>query len=429
MRTVSSAPPSGILVAAPQAPKIELDARRRLLRYLVLAGVSGLGPVSVDLYLPALPTMSAALSTREAVLQLTITAFLIGLVAGHLLAGPISDTFGRRRPLLLGLLGYTAASLLCAVAPSAGALIAIRFVQGFAGATGLVIGLACVRDLYSGRAAARFMSRLQLVTGLGPILAPFLGGQLLALTSWRGLFVAQATVGAILVFGVAVGLGETLPLELRRPAHARDAVQSLGQVASNLRFLAYAIPAGFVTGVAFSYISSSSFVFENVYGLSPQAFSLVFGANALFLVGAAQVNAALLRTMSPERLLRVGLSLILLGPCVVVLVVTTTKLGLIAVIPALMLALTGFGFTNANAAALALTLYPDKAGSAAALVGTLRLSTGALAAPLGGLVGGGGVLTMALEMAGMASLAGTVYVVLQRVAHRVGSPTAEVCHG
>ncbi len=392
----------------------DLNRRGRIARYLVVAGISMLGPISVDMYLPALPSMAEAFAAPDPVIQLTITAFLIGMATGQLVVGPLSDAVGRRPPLLVGLGCYVAASLLCTLTASAPALIGLRFVQGMAGSAGLVIALATVRDIYAGRQAARFMSYVQMFTVLGPLLAPLIGGQVLRVSDWTGIFVAQAIVGLVLVTGAAVALRETHPPELRRPARFGAALASLRDVARDAEFLSYALPAGLVTGAAFTYIASSSFVLHGTYGVSPQTFSAIFAINAMSLVLATQANGLLLRWVAPERLLRFGLAAIATGPLVLVAIATATDFGLAGVVPALSLCLIGFGFTNANAAALALTPHPRSAGAAAALVGILRFSVGAVSSPLAGLAGGGTPVGLGLQMFGFAVAASAVHLLLRR---------------
>jgi DHA1 family bicyclomycin/chloramphenicol resistance-like MFS transporter len=201
-------------MVAPVGTQAPRSSQVRLV--FIIGALSAFGPLSLDMYLPALPSLSQELGGTATQAQLTLTACLLGLAAGQVLAGPLSDALGRRRPLLAGLLGYTGASLLCALAPSVPILIGLRLLQGLAGAAGIVIARAVVRDLYSGTEAARFFSLTMAVNGLAPILAPILGGQLLRVTSWRGVFFVLAAIGLALVLVAALGLRETLPPPHRR---------------------------------------------------------------------------------------------------------------------------------------------------------------------------------------------------------------------
>src|SRR3989441_3272854 len=201
--------PAGALTRSEVAPVETWFRRARI--FVLLGGLTAFGPLSIDMYLPALPAIGRDLAASESVIQLTLTACLVGLAVGQIFAGPLSDRLGRRRPLLIGVAGYVLASLMCATAPAAPLLVGFRLLQGLAGAAGIVIARAIVRDLYAGSAAARYFSRLILIFGIAPILAPVLGAQILRFTSWHGIFLALAIVTALLWLGAARALPETLP--------------------------------------------------------------------------------------------------------------------------------------------------------------------------------------------------------------------------
>jgi DHA1 family bicyclomycin/chloramphenicol resistance-like MFS transporter len=236
---------------------------------LLLGGLSAFGPLSLDMYLPGLPQLGRELHASASATQLTLTACLAGLALGQLVAGPLSDRLGRRRPQLAGVALYAGASLLCALSPSIGVLILLRFVQGAAGAAGIVIGRAVVRDLYEGDAAARLFSSLMLVGGVAPILAPVIGGQLLQVTDWRGIFVVLAGLGAALLAAAVFFLPESLPPERRSSDGLPGTGRALRLLAADRRFTGYALTSGFVMGAMFSYIAGSPFVLQEIYGLSP----------------------------------------------------------------------------------------------------------------------------------------------------------------
>lgn len=221
----------------------------RKLRYLlILGGLSAVPPLSVDMYLPALPRMTGDLHASEATLQFTLTAFILGLAAGQLIAGPLSDSVGRRRPLLIGLALYTASAVLCALSPSVGVLIVTRLLQAFGAAAGIVIARAVVRDLFSGTEMTKFFSTLLLVFGVGPVIAPAIGGQLLRLTSWRGVFVVQTAFGVLLLLVVLFALPESLPADRRRPARLGSALRTYGKLLADRGFLGYALSGGLTFG-------------------------------------------------------------------------------------------------------------------------------------------------------------------------------------
>jgi DHA1 family bicyclomycin/chloramphenicol resistance-like MFS transporter len=371
--------------------------------FLLLGGLTAFGPLSIDMYLPALPAIGKDLAASESVIQLTLTACLIGLALGQVVAGPLSDTLGRRRPLLVGVAGYVIASLLCALAPSAGILVALRLVQGLAGAAGIVIARAIVRDLYSGSAAARYFSRLILVMGLAPILAPVVGGQLLRVTSWHGIFLALAGITALLWLGAARALPETLPIERRSSGSLRDTGRRFTVLATDRRFVGFAVSAGLAFGAMFAYIAGSPFVLQGIYGVSPQTFSLIFGLNAIGFVVASQINGSLVARIEPLRLLRVGLIGTAVAGIALLAVILTGRLGLGAALLPLFFLVSSIGFVVPNATALALSLHPEAAGTGSALLGVIQSGIAAFGAPLVGLAG----VTTAVPMATVIAVSGS----------------------
>ncbi|KAA5824715.1 Bcr/CflA family multidrug efflux MFS transporter [Saccharopolyspora hirsuta] len=390
-----------------------MSAPNRTKYVLILGGLSAFGPLAIDMYLPAFPQIAAELGTGASQVQLSLTACTLGLALGQLVAGPLSDTFGRRRPLLVGLVVFTLASLLCAVAPSAYALAGLRLVQGLGGAAGIVIARAVVRDLYSGVAMARFFSLLMLVNGLAPILAPLIGGQLLRVTSWRGVFLALGLIGAVLLAASAFGVRETLPEQNRRAGNLGDTLRTFRALLADRAFVGYSLSAALAFAAMFAYISGSSFVLQDVFGMSPQTFSLVFGINSLGIVLVGQLNARLVERAQPRRLLSIGLCCNALGG-VAVAVSAATGAGLAGLLPALFLVVSSIGMVSPNATALALSGHPETAGSASALLGVMQFSAGALAAPLVGSAGTDTALPMGLVMGALSLAAVLVFAVLAR---------------
>ncbi len=399
---------------------------------LILGGLSAFGPLSIDMYLPAFPQLAEQLGAAQSQVQLTLTAFMLGLAAGQLVAGPLSDSLGRRRPLLVGLVLYAISSLACALAPSVYPLVALRFAQGMAAAAGIVIARAAVRDLFSGVAMARFFSILMLVNGLGPMLAPVIGGQVLRWTNWSGIFVVLAGFGVLLLLVSAIGLPETLPAELRRPARLGRTLRTFRRLGTDRAFMAYAGAAGFVLGAMFAYIAGSSFVLQDVYGLSPQQFSAVFGVNALGIVLLAQVNGLLLRRYSPRALLTAGLVSSALGG-LAVLGSIVAELPLPYLLGGLFVVVGSVGVVNPNATALALADHAHRAGTASALLGVMQFIVGGLAAPLVGLGGTGTALPMGALIAVLSAGGLVVFAVTRPTTDRPGryarlreAPTEEV---
>lgn len=361
--------------------------RNRLGLFLILGTLTLFTPLSIDMYLPALPTMARDLHSGAAEVQLTLTTFLIGMAAGQLLVGPASDAAGRRAPLRFGILAYAVASLGCALIPSVYALVGLRLLQGFAGAAGVVVGRAVVRDLYSGIEAARYFSLLMLITGLGPIVAPTIGGQLLRLTSWRGIFVVLASVALLILVAVEVWLPETLPVERRRSGGLRDTGRAFHLLLTDRSFVGYCLGCGLSFATLFAYISGSSFVLQGVYGMSPQQFGLVFGLNGVGFVAASQVNRALVRRVPLHHLLRGGQVCMALSAATVLGMTIAGGVPLAAFLPPLYAVVVCIGFVLPNATALALSRHANAAGTASALLGSLQMGTGAAIAPLAGVAG------------------------------------------
>ena len=372
---------------------------RRARLGLIIGALTALAPLSIDLYLPALPELTRDFHASASEGQLTLTACLVGLSLGQMVAGPLSDRLGRRLPLLVGLAAYSAASLACAFAQAMWVLIALRLVQGLAGAAGIVIARAIVRDLRSGAAAARVFSYLMLVAGLAPILAPILGAQLLRATSWRGLFVTLAIVGAAMLLAVAVGLDETLPASRRRSGGSYQTARTFAGLLHDRIFLGYALTNGFAFGTLFAYIAGSPFVIQDLYGQSPQVFGGVFALNAVGLVVCGQINGVLVGRVAPVRLLGFGVTVLIAAGLALVAVVLVGGTGLAGILPCLFAVVASLGFVFPNATALALTEYPHVAGSASALLGVLQFLFGAAVAPLAGAAGSDSAVPMAMMIA------------------------------
>jgi len=370
--------------------------------FVLLGSLTAFGPLSIDMYLPALPAISRDLLASESLIQLTLTACLVGLALGQLLAGPLSDTLGRRRPLLIGVAAYVLASLLCALAPSAIILVLLRLVQGLAGAAGIVIARAIVRDMYSGVPAARYFSRLILVMGVAPILAPVLGGQVLRFSSWHGIFVILALVTGLLFLASLVWLPETLPLERRRPGGFLSTLRTFRTLGADGKFIGYAVSAGLAFGAMFAYISGSPFVLQGIYHVSPQAFSFIFGLNALGYVVASQVNGSLVSRIAPIRLLTAGLIVTAISGLALLAVILIGDLGLAAVVPPLFFLVSSIGFVVPNATALALSRHAEAAGSGSALLGVIQSGIASFGAPLVGIAG----IASALPMGTVIAVAG-----------------------
>ncbi|MBE1537409.1 multidrug effflux MFS transporter [Actinomadura algeriensis] len=399
------AEPSGTSAAPPGSPAAPSAARGRFALIVVLGALTAIAPLSTDLYLPALPEVADDLSTGASPAQLTLTGCLIGLALGQAVAGPLSDALGRRRPLLAGMAIYAVASLLCAVAPTVETLIGARFVQGAAGAAGIVIARAVVRDLFEGVAAARFFSMLMLVTGIAPILAPVAGGQLLRIMPWPGVFAALSGIGVLLFFAALLGVRETLPPGERQTGGVRATLRTFRELLTDRPFTGYVLTLGLSFAAMFAYISGSPFVLQDVYGMSAQGFSIAFGVNSVGIMVAGQIGGRLAGRVPLGRLLRAGLGIVATGG-VLLLVAVLADLGLAWVLPSMFLVAAGQGLVLPNATALALWGRPPRiAGSASALLGVGQFTMGGAAGPLAGVGGEDTAVPMAAAIGVLALLA------------------------
>jgi MFS transporter, DHA1 family, multidrug resistance protein len=360
-------------------------SRARLL--VVLGALSAFGPVTTDVYLPSLPQAAATLHTTPAGIQSSLTACLFGLAAGQLIAGPLSDSRGRRRPLLAAMAVFVLASALCASANDIVTLDLFRLLQGCGGAAGIAICFAIVRDLYEGRAAARAYSILMAVSSVAPIISPTIGGQLLRFTDWRGVFLFLAGLGLIFLGCAYAWVDETLPVARRASGGFAVRAAALRRLAADPGFTGYAVASGCTYAALFAYISASPFVFEGLFHMSPQLFALFFAINASGVLLANTTNARLLRRFFPQTLMDFGLVGVAVGAtgALVVIIATQHHPYLYALVVPLFVMISCTGLARPNAAALALDRHPDAAGSAAALLGMTQFALGAIAAPITGL--------------------------------------------
>ncbi|SED50451.1 MFS transporter, DHA1 family, bicyclomycin/chloramphenicol resistance protein [Streptomyces sp. TLI_105] len=402
------------------APVVTAARRTGLLVTLVLGGLTALPPLSMDMYLPALPEVTGALRAPAATVQLTLTACLAGMALGQLVVGPMSDKWGRRRPLLAGMAVYVLATAVCALAPSAELLIGFRLLQGLAGAAGIVIARAVVRDLYDGVEMARFFSTLMLISGVAPIIAPLIGGQILRLTDWRGVFHVLTAIGVLLTLVVWRFLHETLPPERRHEGGVGQALRTMRGLLADRVFTGYMLTGGLAFAALFAYISASPFVVQEIYGASPQTFSLLFGLNSVGLVAVGQINGKLLvGRVSLDKALGCGLGIILLAGLALTLMTTGVlgEVGLAPVAAGLFVLMSAMGLAMPNTNAQALMRTPHAAGSASALLGTSSFLIGAVASPLVGIAGEHTAVPMAVVQLGCAVLALACFLGLCRPWH------------
>ncbi len=405
------APGHGGLALPEPAPAIPATAassrgapwRKRLV--VVLAGLSAFGPLTTDLYLPGLPRLSRDLGASAASVEVTLTACVIGIALGQLLVGPLSDTVGRRRPLIVGLLLFIASSLGCAAAPSIAVLDALRLLQGVSGATGIVIARAMVRDMYSGVDAARLYATLGAIIPLAPILAPTIGGGILLFTSWRGIFAVQALIALALLAAAAVVTRETLPLAARHAGSVHGALATYRDLLHSRRYSRVVASGSLGFAAFFAYISASSFVYQSVLGFSAQVFGLLFALNGLGLLATNMVNARLVRSVPLERLMRTGLAT-MASAGVLTAASAILGLGAWAVLPLMFAVVCSVGLIMSNSLALSMALESQRAGSAAALFGAAQFTVGAAVAPVVGLAGASAVpMGIVMAASGLAAVA------------------------
>lgn len=359
---------------------------RRLAIILLLGALSAFGPLTIDMYLPAFPTIAHNLGTTASLVQLSLTACLLGLAFGQIIVGPLSDVHGRRKPLVLALSLYALTSILCAFAPSIVILVLLRFMQGAAGAAGMVISRACVRDMYSGSEMTKIFSMLVLVMGAAPIFAPVVGGLLLNYVSWRGIFITLFALSLVMLVLLLFRFPETLPEEKRSKGGLIQTLTTFKGLVSDRVFIGYALTMGLSSGVMFAYISGSPFVLQEIFQVSPQMYSVIFGVNAMGLITASQITGRLAGRIEESRFLMLGLSILLTGS-VLLLSFTLLNAGLVPILIALFLVVSSVGFINASGMSLAMNSQTRNAGSASALLGLIQFSIGGMMAPLVGISG------------------------------------------
>lgn len=391
--------------------------QREWVLIIVLSALTAMAPVSIDMYLPALPALAQDLATTPAGAQLTLSAFMLGFGGGQIIYGPLADRYGRRVPLAVGLALAVAASIGCALARSLDALIVWRFVQALGGCAGPVLARAIVRDLYERDRMARVLSLMTMVMSVAPIAAPLIGGQLLLHGSWRAVFWTLAGFGALCLVGSLALLRETLPPEHRARLPLSALVRAYIEPLKNRRFLGYAFTGAFVYAGMFAYISGSPFVFISLYGVPPQYYGLLFGLNVVGIMIATALNGRMVMRAGADHMLRGGTVLAAVSGCLLLLAGASGWGGLPGLAVPLFFFIGSIGFIGANSVAGALMLFAQqRAGMASALLGTLQFFFGALGAVLVAAFNDG----TALPMTAVIALAGIGSLLVRQVLH--GAP-------
>lgn len=371
---------------------------------LILGALSAFGPLAIDFYLPAFPALAQAFATDVEHVQLSLASYFVGIALGQLVYGPLADRYGRRKPLLAGVALFALGSLACALAPTLEWLIGARFVQALGGCAGMVVARAVVRDLCDPLQSARVFSQMMLVMGLAPILAPLAGGLLLATLGWQSIFIVLLLFGAGCLLAVQRGLPETLPAGPHN-APLRGALGQYLRLLGEREFIGYSLSGGFAIAAMFAYISGSPFVFIELYGVPAHHYGWLFGANALGFILMAQVNAWLVRRISPARLLPRMMAVYLLCTLVLALLAWTQPAQLWPLLLPLFAGMATLGCILPNASACAMAGQGRNAGSASALMGCMQFSIAAGAASLVGALHNGSALPMALVMLGCVAAA------------------------
>jgi DHA1 family bicyclomycin/chloramphenicol resistance-like MFS transporter len=367
---------------------------KRLWIAFVLGTLVAFGPLSIDMYLPALPQMANELKTTQSLIQLSLTFFLLGLSLGQLFTGPLSDVHGRRKPLLIGLVIYFIASLLCVYSPSIWVFILLRFIQGLAASSGVVISRAVVRDLYSGSDLTKFFSLLALFNGVAPIVAPVIGSQLLHIAPWQGIFVTLSLIGLVMFFIVLFGLPDTLPNELRSKGGIKKTLTTFKSLLVDRSFIGYALSQGLIYAAMFAYIAGSPFILQTIYHVSPQEYSIIFAINGIGIVIASQITGRLAGHISERRLFVLGLIIAFIG-AIALLIMLILNTGLSTILLPLFFVVSSIGIVSTSGSSLAMQNQGRSAGSASALLGVLMLLLGGIASPLVGL-GNNSAITMGI---------------------------------
>jgi len=372
-------------VSIPANPGDSLSRKRKILYILLLGALTALGPFTIDLYLPAFPALEASLGVSEAEVQLTLTGTTVGFALGQLVVGPLSDKFGRRLPLILATALHISASLGAALSTDLATLGLFRVLMGIGAAGGGVVAMAMVRDLFTGYAMVRMFSRMALVNGLAPILAPVIGSQLLLIMPWPGIFYFLASYGTLVIIAAILLVRETLPRELRGKS-GLTAGQRYKLLFSDRIFVGLLLLGGMNFAGLFAYLSASPFLFQDVYGFTPQQYGLLFGINSLGIVAGVQTSSRVVRRVPPQWILACSTAWMFLM-AVLIVVFDQLGFGLWGVMVPLWFYILGTGFTFPCVQVLALAKHGAQAGTAASLLGAATFMMAGIVSPVVGWFG------------------------------------------
>ncbi|MEK4921380.1 Bcr/CflA family efflux MFS transporter [Cytobacillus sp. FSL R5-0569] len=360
--------------------------KERLILALLLGMLATLGPLNIDMYLPSFPSIASDLATSASMVQLSLTACLIGLAFGQLVIGPISDAKGRRKPLLISILLFAGASFLCAVAPNITTLVIARFLQGATASAGVVLSRAVVRDTFSGRELTKFFALLMVINAVAPLVAPIAGGGILLFpsASWHWIFISLGIIGLIIFLIVFLKLKESLPVEKRRPSSLKSTFRTMAELSTDRSFISYALIVGFVHGGSFAYVSGTPFVYQGIYGVSPQVFSILFGINGLAIITGSIIVGRLGGKVTEKKLLKIAVT-VAASSTLFLLLMTIIKGPLALIVIPIFIYMLSMGMVLTSSFTLAMEFQGHRAGSASAILGMLPLVVGATVSPLVGL--------------------------------------------
>ncbi|MCY8960013.1 Bcr/CflA family efflux MFS transporter [Bacillus atrophaeus] len=360
--------------------------KERLALAFLLGMLAILGPLNIDMYLPSFPEIADDLSARASLVQLSLTACLIGLTIGQIIVGPVSDAKGRRKPLLICIFLFALSSLFCALSPKITTLVIARFLQGFTASAGLVLSRAIVRDVFTGRELSKFFSLLMVITAVAPMVAPMTGGAILLLpfATWHTIFHFLTLIGFILVLIIALRLKETLPPEKRIPSSIGTSVRTMGSLMKDRSFIGYALTVGFIHGGSFAYVSGTPFVYQDIYGVSPQVFSILFGINGLAIITGSFIIGRFGGIIHEKSLLRIAVITAFIATAVL-LTMTIVHGPLITLVISIFIYMITIGMVLTSTFTLAMENQGHRAGSASAMLGMLPLLLGSIVSPLVGI--------------------------------------------
>lgn len=360
--------------------------KERLALAFLLGMLAILGPLNIDMYLPSFPEIADDLSASASLVQLSLTACLVGLTIGQLIVGPVSDAQGRRKPLLICIFLFALSSLFCALSPNITTLVVARFLQGFTASAGLVLSRAIVRDVFTGRELSKFFSLLMVITAVAPMVAPMTGGAILLLpfATWHTIFHVLTIIGFLLVLLIAFRLKETLPPENRIPSSIGTSVKTMGSLLKDRSFMGYALTVGFIHGGSFAYVSGTPFVYQDIYGVSPQVFSILFGINGLAIISGSFIIGRFGGIIHEKSLLRMAVITAMIATAVL-LTMTMIHGPLATLVISIFIYMITIGMVLTSTFTLAMERQGHRAGSASALLGMLPLLLGSIVSPLVGI--------------------------------------------